>query len=384
MSFKIKYKDKKTPARVGILKTKSGPIETPFFMPVATKTAAKFINTQQLQNLKAKAIISNAFILSIRPGTEIIKKLGGIKKFMNFNGINVTDSGGFQMYSKSLYIRSGDSGVYFRNPINREKIFMTPEKNMKIQLDIGADIAMCLDSMPLHKDSKESIEKAVNKTILWAKRCKKQHNKLQKNIPKQKRQLLFCISQGGIYPDLRTHCEKELLKLDFDGYAIGGIALPESCYKGDINKIKKQEHKTILIHKKIIPENKICYVMGEGDPIWLLEAISLGVDMFDSRYPTQAGRRGTLLTSKGKLKILNSKYKTDKSPIDKNCKCSICKNYTRAYIRHLLKEQEPVGKELASYHNLYYLQNLLYQARDAIKKGRFKEFKEKVRGVYEK
>jgi len=382
MTFTITHKDKKTQAKTGILKTKKAKIETPFFMPVATKATCKFINSKQLEEINIQAIISNAFILSLRPGSEIIKKLGGIGKFMNYSGINATDSGGFQMYSDSLYIKSNNRGVYFKNPISGEKIFMTPEKNMQIQLDMEADIAMCLDSMPLYKNSKEQIKQAVIKTSIWAEKCKQTHDKLQKNIPKNKRQLLFGISQGGIYKDLRKQSAQELLNLNFDGYAIGGIALPEACYLGNIEKVKKQEHDIIKTHKKVIPENKICYLMGEGDPIWLLEAIALGCDMFDSRYPTQAARRGTLLTSSGKLKILNKKYSNDNNPIDKNCNCFTCKNYTRAYIKHLLKEDEPVGKELASYHNIHYLNNLMKQARQAIKEQRFDKFKDKLIRTY--
>jgi queuine tRNA-ribosyltransferase len=302
---------------------------------------------------------------------------------MNFSGINITDSGGFQMYSDSLYIKSTKTGVYFKNPVSGEKIFMTPEKNMKIQLDINSEIAMCLDSMPLYNNSKKQIKQAVELTTLWAERCKKTHDKLQKRIPSNKKQLLFAISQGGIYKDLRKKSSQELLKLNFNGYAIGGIALPESCYLGNIQKIKKQEHEIIKIHKQIIPENKICYLMGEGDPIWLLEAISLGCDLFDSRYPTQAARRGTLLTSNGKLKILNKKYTSDKNPIDPACNCFTCKNYSRAYIKHLLKQDEPTGKELASYHNLYYINNLFKDVRLSIKQGKFKEFRNKVKKAYQ-
>ncbi len=182
-TFKILHKDKKTNARIGIINTKKHPIETPFFMPVATKAAAKYINSKQLEELGAKAIISNALILSLRPGTKIIKKLGGIGKLMNFSGINVTDSGGFQMYSDSIYLSSKDNGVFFRNPFSGEKIFMTPEKDMEIQLDIGSEIAMCLDSMPLYEHSKDSIKEAVKKTTLWAEKCKSHHDRLQENLP---------------------------------------------------------------------------------------------------------------------------------------------------------------------------------------------------------
>jgi queuine tRNA-ribosyltransferase len=382
--FKIIYRDKKTSARVGILNTKKGKIETPFFMPVATKAAVKHINSKKLEEIGTEAVISNSLMIHLRPGEKTVKKMGGIGKFMNFSGINATDSGGFQMYSNSIYIDSNDNGVYFKNPLSGEKLFITPEKDMQIQLDIDSDIAMCLDSMPLYNNSKKGIEESVRKTILWAKRCKTYHDKMQKKIPLGKKQLLFSISQGGVYPDLREKCSKELLKLDFDGYAIGGIALPESCYNGDMENVKKQEHDAIRAHKKVVTEDKIIYVMGEGDPIWLLEAVNLGCDMFDSRYPTQAARRGTVLTTHGKMKILNKKYEYDKKPIDPSCKCFVCKNYSRAYIRSLLKEEESVGRELASYHNLYYMQRLIEEIREAIKKGKFLEFKNKIKKAYQK
>jgi len=373
--FQITHKDKKTKARIGILKTKKGKIETPFFMPVSTKGAAKFINSKKVEEMGAVATISNGFILSLRPGTKIIKKIGGLGKFMNFKGANFTDSGGFQMYSKSIYLSSDEKGVLFRNPISGEKIFMTPEKDMEIQFDLGSDVAMCLDRMPLYEDSKKEIQDSVNLTTMWAKRCKKHHDKLQKKISSEKRQLLFGITQGGIYPDLREQSTKELLKLNFDGYSIGGFGMGETF---------DEEMKIVKQQKSIFPENKPIYLMGIGSPNEILEGISYGVDIFDSRMPTQNARRGTLFTSSGKLKILNKKYETDKSPIDKSCNCFVCKNYTKAYIRHLLKEEEPVGKELASYHNLYYLQNLIRQAKEEIKKGKFNEFKDKIKKIYKK
>jgi len=370
--FKITHKDKKTNARIGILSTKKGKIETPFFMPVATKATAKYINPKQLEELNAKAIISNSLILHLSPGEKIIKKLGGIGKFMNWNFINVTDSGGFQMYSPSIYLKSNDNGVFFKNPINGKKLFITPEKNMEIQLDINSDIAMTLDSMPLYENSKKEIENSVEKTSLWAEKCKKHHDKLQSKISKNKRQLLFGITQGGIYLDLRKKSIENLKQLNFDGYSIGGLGLGET---------KKEELEIIKLQKSLIP-NKPCYLMGIGSPVEILEAISLGVDMFDSRMPTQNARRGTLFTSKGKLKILNKKYEKDKYPIDKNCNCFVCKNYSRAYIRFLLKQEEPVGKELASYHNLYYLQDLIQKAKKEIKKENFLKFKNKISKTY--
>ncbi|MBS3078486.1 tRNA guanosine(34) transglycosylase Tgt [Candidatus Pacearchaeota archaeon] len=370
--FQIIHKDKKTKARIGILRTKKGNVETPFFMPVSTKATPKFINSKKLEEL-SKVTISNAFILSLKPGKEIIKKLGGIGKFMNFSGINFTDSGGFQMYSKSIYISSNENHVIFKNPISGEKIIMTPEKNMEIQLDIRSDVAMCLDKMPLYEDSKQEIKKAVELTTMWAKRCKLHHDKIQKNIPKNKRQLLFAITQGGIHKDLREKSTQQLLEINFDGYSIGGFGMGETF---------EEEMKIVKFQKTIFPENKPIYLMGIGTPNEILEAISYGVDIFDSRLPTMNARHGELFTSKGKLKILNNKYKESKEPIDKSCNCFTCKNYSKAYIRHLLKEEEPVGKELASYHNLYFLQDLIKQAKHHIKNNTFSNFKSKIKRIY--
>jgi len=374
MTFTILHTDKNTQARIGSLKTKSGTIQTPFFMPVATKAALKFIDTKQLEALGAQATISNALILSLRPGTKLIKKMGGIKKFMNFSGINFTDSGGFQMYSPSIYLSSDNNGVWFKNPLSGEKIFMTPKDNMKIQNDINSDVAMTLDAMPLYNHSKEEIKIAVEKTSLWAKKCKEVHNKLQEKIPKNKRQLLFGITQGGKYKDLRTSSIKNHLALNFDGYSIGGFGLGET---------KKEEQEIIKLHKQLLPKNKPMYLMGIGDPLEILQAIALGCDCFDSRLPTQNARRGTIFTSGGKIKLLNKKYQNDQKSLDKNCDCFVCKNYSRAYLRFLLKENEPTGKQLASYHNLYYLQTVITQAKEAIKKNKLKALIKKMQKVYE-
>lgn len=363
--FLVKHKDKKTKARVGILSTKSGKIETPFFMPVATKTAVKHISACDLHKMEAKAVISNAFVLLLRPGVELIKKMGGIAKFMSFKGIVFSDSGGFQMYSPKLYCGSKESGVIFKNPYTCEKIFITPEKDMEIQLNLGSDVAMCLDSMPLISDSKESIAEAVRKTSKWAKLCKKHHGELQKDLKKGKRQLLFGIIQGGIHEDLRKISAKELTSLDFDGYSIGGLALGEP---------KEDEYRMIEITKKIIPEEKPVYLMGVGDPLELLEAIARGCDIFDSRFPTQNARRGAIFTSEGRINLKAAKYREDKKPIDSKCSCFVCKNYSRAYIRHLLLQEEGAGMRLATYHNLHFIQRLLEDARKAIEKGKFAEF----------
>jgi len=372
-TFTITHKDKKTGARIGILNTKKGKVETPFFMPVATKANTKFMTTQDLENMGAKVVISNALILSLRPGEKVIKKFGGIGNFMNYSGVNFTDSGGFQMYSKYIYIKSDDQGVLFRNPFSGEKLFITPERDMDIQINLNSDVGKCLDTMPMYEHKKEDIQEAVRKTILWAQRCKKEHDKLQKKRTQDKRQLLFGIIQGGIYKDLRKECTQELLKLNFDGYSIGGFGLGETI---------KEEFDIVKLCKSILPENKPIYLMGIGNPVEILEGIAHGVDIFDSRMPTQNARRGMLFTSKGKLRLMQKRYQLDKKPLDENCDCYVCKNYSRAYLRHLLIQDEGTGKILVSFHNLYYLQNLVRQAKEHIKKNTFNKFKESVKKAY--
>ncbi|NMB66486.1 tRNA guanosine(34) transglycosylase Tgt [Candidatus Woesearchaeota archaeon] len=373
MTFKIIYEDKKTKARIGKLKTKSGTAETPFFMPVATRAATKGITVEELYKMGVQTTISNALILYLRQGSEIIKKAGGIKKFMNWKGLNFTDCGGFQMYSKNIYLSSSDKGVLFKNPINGEKLFITPEKDMEIQLDIGSDVAMSLDSMPLYNHTKKQIMEAGEKTKAWAKRCKIHHDNLQKEIPKNKKQLLFGIIQGGIYEDLREDQTKSLMQLDFDGYSIGGFGLGETI---------EEEFNAVKVVKNILPKEKPVYLMGIGTPIEILKGIELGVDVFDSRMPTQSARRGTLFTWKGKIKILNEKYKFDYTSLDEECDCFVCKNYTKAFLRYQLINNEPLGQRLAMYHNVYFLTKLIEKAKEQIKKNKFKEFKEKFEKDY--
>ncbi len=372
-TFTITQRDKKTLARIGLLKTKSGNIETPFFMPVATKASVKTLTSDEITKLSAKAVISNALILSLRDGLKIISKHNGIHKFMNYPGIIFTDSGGFQMYSKSIYLKSNSNGVFFKNPYSGEKIFMTPEKNMEIQLKLNSDVAMCLDSMPLYHHTKKQIEESVIKTSLWAEKCKIAHDKLQKNISNVKKQLLFGIIQGGIYKELREISANYLLKLNFDGYAIGGLGLGET---------EKEEFSVVKQLKKLIPENKPVYMMGIGNPVEILKCIAEGIDIFDSRMPTQNARHGTLFTSKGNLKILKSKYKFDKTPIDKKCGCFVCKNYSKSFIRFQMIHDEITGKKLATFHNLYFLQELIKKAKQKIKEGKFMEFVKEVEREY--
>ncbi len=362
MSFKIKYSDGNS--RVGILSVNDKQVETPFFMPVATKGAVKYVDSLRLREMGVDVVISNAFILSLRPGVEVVKKSDGIGSFMNHKGLNFSDSGGFQMYSDSLYLKSNSKGVWFKNPYTGERIFMTPEENMRIQKGIGSDVAMCFDRMPLYEDSKDEISRAVELTSDWAKRCKREHFKLLKKSPKE--QLLFGITQGGKYKELREKSAKDLVEIGFDGYAIGGFGMGESF---------DEEMKIVKQQKRIFPVEKPIYLMGIGNPVEILEAVSMGVDIFDSRLPTQNARHGTLFTSEGSLKIMSKKFERDCRAIDSKCDCFVCKNYSRAYVRFLLREGEGVGFELASYHNLYFLLDLMHRIREAIKKGKFKEFK---------
>lgn len=371
MPFTLTDQDSKTKARIGILKTKSGEVETPFFMPVATRGVVKALSAEDLQEIGIKVVISNALILYLRNGSEIVKTFGGIKNFMNHKGINFTDSGGFQMYSPRIYLKSDDNGVEFKNPLNGEKLFITPEKDMEIQLDINSDVAMCLDTMPMYNHSKEEIAEAVRKTSLWAERCKKHHDELQKYS--QEKQMLFGIIQGGIYEDLREKSARELIKLNFDGYSIGGFGLGET---------REEEFKIVEQMKKIIPEDKPVYLMGIGDPVEILKAISLGVDIFDSRMPTQNARRGMLFTSEGKLRILKKDFEFSQEPVDKNCDCFVCKKYSRAFIRYQLLNDEAVGKRLATYHNIYFLQKMIETTREKIKENKFKEFLEEMEENY--
>ncbi len=373
MCFEISCKDKNTNARIGILKTKKGIAETPFFMPVATRSVTKGLTSEELHNMNIQAVISNAFILYLREGSKIINEFGGIGNFMNYKGTNFTDSGGFQMYSPTIFLKSNSEGVFFRNPLSGEKLFITPEKDMEIQLEINSDVAMSLDSMPMYEHTKEQIADSVEKTSNWAKRCKTHHDKLQEKTPKEKRQLLFGINQGGIYEDLRKKSINELLKLDFDGYSIGGFGMGETI---------DEEFKIVEVIKPMIPENKPVYLMGIGTPIEILKGIALGVDIFDSRMPTQNARRGTLFTSNGKLKITNARYKIDKSPVDENCDCFVCKNYSKAFIRYQLINDETTGKKLATYHNVYFLTKLIEKTKEKIREGTFKEFLEEMEKRY--
>ena len=344
-------------ARYGKLKTSHGTIETPFFMPIATKGTAKQISQDELKELGSDAIIANAFILHLKPGLDIIKKFKGIHSFMKWDRVVFTDSGGFQILSKSFLHKADEKGVYFKNPFDGSKRFFTPEDIIKIEESIRADVAMALDFVPHYGHTKDYISECTRITHLWANRCIKVHD--------DKKQLLFGICQGGTFRDLREKSAKFINGLDFDGVALGGLGIGEGS---------KLMSNAIKWSTKNIDEDKTRYLMGVGSPEDLIEAISLGIDCFDSRFPTKNARRGTIFTWKGRLRLLQARHQYSKKPLDEDCDCFVCKDYSRAHIRHLLKQGEGVGFRLASYHNLYFLQRLMDKSREAIKKGKFREF----------
>ena len=354
--FKINSESNK--ARTGILKTKTCKIETPFFMPVATRATGKFISTDDYEQAGANAIICNSLILSMQPGTKLIQKAGGIHKFMNFNKVIFTDCGGFQRSRDSMYRGNSKKGLHFRNPYDNSKHVITPEKIMRIQMDIGCDVAMAFDDMAPYGAPKKEFVKSLENTHRWQQDSLKYHT--------DKKQLLFGICQGGFFKVLREKSAKFISGLDFDGIAIGGVAIGEPS---------KEMYKAIDAAIPFIPKDKPRYVMGLGSPLDLLNAVDRGVDCFDSVYPTMNARHSSIFTSKGKILVDQGKYKEDFKPLDPECDCFVCKRYSRAYIRHLCRIKEPVGKRYKSYHNFHFLINLMKDARTAIKEGTFKKFK---------
>jgi queuine tRNA-ribosyltransferase len=353
--FKIIKKSGK--ARAGILKTKSGKIETPFFMPVATKAAPKYLSFEDFKKIGFNCFICNSFLLYLKPSLEVIEKNKGLHKFINWKKSIFTDSGGFQALSLNHFnSRITDSYLEFKSPYDGLVHKLTPKLSMEIQEKLGVDVAMCLDHMPLHGKTKKETEIATNRTFLWAKQCLEYH--------KDKKQLLFGICQGGIFKDLREKSAKEIGGLNFDGFAIGGLAVGES---------KEEMFKMIDTATNILPEEKPRYVMGLGSPREIIKAVTKGVDIFDSIWPTLIARHGKLMTKKGYINLENCKYKNDLNKIEKNCKCELCKNYSLSYLHHLFKAKEPLAKILATKHNLYFMKNLMKEIRKAIKIDRLKE-----------
>lgn len=364
--FKVLAKDGN--AKRGELTTVHGKIQTPVFMNVGTAAAIKgAVATEDLQQIKTQVELSNTYHLHVRPGDHIIKKLGGLHKFMNWDKPILTDSGGFQVFSLASLRSIKEEGVYFHSHIDGRKIFMGPEESMQIQSNLASTIAMAFDECPSSVASRDYIQKSVDRTIRWLKRCRTEMdrlNSLEDTI--NKNQMLFGINQGGIYDDIRIEHAKAISQVDLGGYAIGGLAVGET---------HEEMYRIIESVEPHLPKDKPIYLMGVGTPANILEAVERGVDFFDCVYPARNGRHGHVYTNRGKLNLFNAKYELDDRPIEEGCQCPACKYHTRAYIRHLLKAKEMLGMRLCVLHNLYFYNTMMEEIRDAIEAGRFSEYK---------
>lgn len=356
-------------AKRGELHTVHGVIQTPVFMNVGTIAAIKgAVSTEDLQGIKTQVQLSNTYHLHVRPGDEIVKKLGGLHKFMVWDKPILTDSGGFQVFSLAGLRKIKEEGVYFNSHIDGKKIFMGPEESMQIQSNLGSTIAMAFDECPSSVASRQYIQNSVERTTRWLARCKDEMARLN-SLPDtiNKNQMLFGINQGGVYEDIRIAHAKEIAKMDLDGYAVGGLAVGES--HEDMYRILD----AVVPH---LPVDKPTYLMGVGTPANILEAVDRGVDFFDCVYPSRNGRHGHVYTNHGKLNLFNAKYELDERPIEEGCQCPACRTYSRAYIRHLLKAKEMLGMRLCVLHNLYFYNTMMEEIREAIEQGRYKEYKE--------
>ena len=355
-------------AKRGRLKTVHGVIETPVFMNVGTAAAIKgAVSTEDLQGIKTQVELSNPYHLHVRPGDEVVKKLGGLHKFMVWDKPILTDSGGFQVFSLAGLRKIKEEGVYFHSHIDGKKIFMGPEESMQIQSNLASTIAMAFDECPSSVADRNYIQHSVDRTVRWLERCKKEMerlNSLEDTINKQ--QMLFGINQGGIYEDIRIEHAKRIAELDLDGYALGGLAVGES---------HEDMYRIIDATVPYLPQDKPTYLMGVGTPANILEAVDRGVDFFDCVYPSRNGRHGHVYTNHGKMNLFNAKYELDDRPIEEGCQCPACRKYSRAYIRHLLKAKEMLGMRLCVLHNLYFYNNMMEEIRTAIEEGRYKEYK---------
>ena len=343
-------------ARNAELKLSKGTIHTPAFMPVGTNGTVKGLTVEDLHETNSEIILGNTYHLMLRPGDESIKKLGGLHKFINWSKPILTDSGGFQVWSLGDLVKVSEEGVKFSSPYDGEKIFMTPEDSIRIQENLGSDIIMVFDECTDYPSTFEKAKESMELSMRWAKRCQKAHSS---------QSALFGIVQGGMYKDLREDSLNELIELDFDGIAIGGLSVGES-------QEEKTEILSFLADK--LPINKPRYLMGVGKPEDIVEAVRYGIDMFDCVIPTRNARNGQLFTSEGVLNIRNSPYKESEDPIDKNCDCKVCKNYSRAYLNHLDRTNEMLGSMLSTYHNIYYYQSLMKNIRESLKDNLFAKF----------
>ena len=352
------------------LTTVHGTIETPVFMNVGTVAAIKGgVSSPELHSLKTQVELCNTYHLHVRPGDKIVKQLGGVRKFMNWDGPVLTDSGGFQVFSLAKLRKIKEEGVTFRSHIDGHKIFMGPEESMQIQSNLGSTIAMAFDECPNALAERDYVEQSVDRTTRWLVRCKAEMARLN-SLPDtvNPHQMLFGINQGAIYPDIRIRHAEEISALDLDGYAIGGLAV------GETHEQMYHILDEVVPH---LPVNKPTYLMGVGTPANILEGVERGVDFFDCVYPSRNGRHGHVYTNHGHLNLFNAKYELDERPIEEGCQCPACRNHSRAYIRHLLKANEMLGMRLAVMHNLYFYNNMMEEIRDALDAGEFASYKKR-------
>ena len=352
------------------METVHGTIETPVFMNVGTAAAIKgAVSTMDLQEIKTQVELSNTYHLHVRPGDKVVKQLGGLHKFMNWDKPILTDSGGFQVFSLSKLRKIKEEGVYFNSHVDGRKIFMGPEESMQIQSNLGSTIAMAFDECPSSVASREYVQASVDRTTRWLQRCKDEMarlNSLEDTV--NPHQLLFGINQGAIYDDIRIAHAETISKMDLDGYAVGGLAV------GETHEEMYRILDSVVPH---LPVNKPTYLMGVGTPANILEAVSRGVDFFDCVYPSRNGRHGHVYTNFGKINLFNAKYELDSRPIEEGCQCPACRHYSRAYIRHLLKAKEMLGMRLCVLHNLYFYNTMMEEIRNALDEGRYEEYKQK-------
>lgn len=366
IKFKLKKEAKDSMARLGEIITPHGVIETPVFMAVGTQATVKTLTPEELEVIGSPIILANTYHLWTQPGHDIVRDAGGLHKFMNWNKPILTDSGGFQVFSLAKLRDIKEEGVYFKHHKSGAPLFLSPEISMEIQNALGADIIMAFDECPPYPATYDYMKTSVDRTLRWAKRCIDSHQN-------QDKQALFGIVQGGEYLDLRKYCAEELVKLDFPGYSIGGLSVGEP--KAIQNNVL--EHTT-----PFLPKDKPRYLMGVGSPGMILDAVERGVDMFDCVLPTRIARHGTAMTNFGRVIIRNKKFAKDYTALDPQCDCYTCRNYTRAYLRHLFKAEEMLGQRLLSIHNIQFLVNLTKQIREAIKEDRFLAFREEVYHSY--
>jgi queuine tRNA-ribosyltransferase len=356
--FELLAEDEVSNARVGKLTIRNRTFETPGFLPVATKADVKLTSPEELHDIGALGIITNALILFLRPGLDVIEAAGGIHKFMGWDGIIFSDSGGFQMLNPDFLLKVDENQAVFKSPFTGEKHEFTPERCAEVQMRLGSDVAMTLDDCPPFGSDYEQIVSSTSRTLAWANRFIKGHGDETQNA--------FGIVQGGVYKDLRERCAQGLVEMGFDGYAIGGLCIGEP---------KDVMHEVIGWTAPLLPTDKPRYLMGVGSPEDMLEAISNGVDVFDSVFPTRNARHNTVYTQKGKINIGKGKFSYESGPIDDGCKCYTCRKFSLSYVNHLLREHEYLGMRLATIHNLHFLVNLMKESQRAIKNGEFEDFK---------